>query len=411
MSSGEEEMGRQCYSSSVRKVVIAAILLLILEVNMIAIYTYTMVDNSDLTDTPRKDDIVVRVKRVDFNYLNSVTESTLGNILVSVKHTLKMDGGGGGGEDTGSGDGQYLEDHSSLSEKHRINERKHDKSRNHHGDKRKRPLVGQNHTQVHVLPSVYLLGAKTAGVELLSKLLAYHPQVLTTKSTRFFRDDSLFVKGVSWYRKSLPAMDPGKKLVEVDEELFSFLKAPSRLKQINPLARFIVILRDPLERTIADFLTVHRGIEGSGGQSYEAAFVLNDGKTVNEQSPIILESQYDVHLKSWLSAFNFSQFLFIDYFQMMTQPYAIMNKVERFCNMKYFFHKNSFKFNDKKVLCTRIRSTARLPPVCLTSDHLDLNFPTEIDEALKAYFTHRLDEFWSLVSNRLSVSDLVSLIN
>ena len=402
MRNGEEEMSKQCYSASVRKVVTAAILLLILEVNMIAIYTYTMVDNSDLTETPRKEDIVVRVKRVNMDYINTVRETTIGNILASVKETLHIETDSPV-EDTGSGDGSFPEETAAT-----VNNRNtvyRNKTTTLHKHVPKKPRV------ISKLPDAYVIGARTCGTETLRKLLSCHPQVATSTSTHYFTNDNLWHKGQGWYRSMLPAVVPGKKLVEIDEELFALSSTPFRLKKRNPSAKLIVILRDPLERTTADFLTVHKGLEGSGEQTYEASFVNSDGNTVNEQSSIITGSMYDVHLKTWLTQFNVSDFLFIDYFQMMTQPFAIMKKVERFLRVKSFFHNSSFTYLNKKTLCTKARISNKSGPICLTQDHPDLNLPTEIDEALKGYFTQHMDSFWSLVSNDLSVSELVSLIN
>lgn len=401
MSNSEEDMAKQCYGSSVRKVITAAILLLILEVNMIAIYTYNMVDHSEYSDTPRKEDIVVRVKRVNMDYLNTVTESTLGNIFASVKHSLHMDNGAN--EDVSSGDGQFP-DVQLISQGHpEFYEKKLNKTVKHPKGKH----TSTSNSGQHVLPSFYIIGGKTSGTETLRKLINHHPQVITTTATRYFIDDHRFHKGETWYRNRLPQVPRGKILLESDEDLFSSSAGVYRLKRKNPSAKFILVLRDPYERMLVDFLSIHKGIEGSGEQTYEGYFVNGNGTAVNEQSSIINPSMYDTHLKRWLASFNFTQLLFVDYSQMMTQPFTIMKKVEKFLGVKSYYRKTSFINYKSKSLCTR----SKKHQVCLTKEHPDLSLPSEIDQVLRSFFTQHIDRFWTLVSNDLSVNELVSLIN
>lgn len=461
-SGSESKVPKPCYSSSVKKVVTAAIVLLIIEVNMIAIYTYNMVDNSDLRDTPKKEDVVVRVKRVDFDYFNTVTESTLTTIIATVKQSLHL----GNNEMVSSGDGPGDKDISEPIDKlHKVkpqavntaNHKKpsQNKAASVKGNRVTKPVVKgnrvsnvtkpvvkgnrvsnvtkpvvkkstnistsnntgrkildsvhpsprsqdelhaekQHYTSVsknktsYVLPSFFIIGAKVSGVDILRQLLSLHPQ---TKLTDYSAN------GQDVYQ----SIHSGQKLVAVNDSLFSLPSAPANLKKMKPNAKLVLILRDPLERTVVDFLSMQ---EGSGYHSYEGSFVTSDGTVINEKSSIIRDSLYDVHLKNWLKYFSFSQYLFIDFFQLMTQPYAMMKKVEEFLHIKSFYHKSSFIYK-KDVLCT----TMKQKPICLTQTHNELNLPTEIDEALKAYYTQHMEKFWSLVSDHLSVTDLVSLIN
>ena len=478
-SGSESQVAKPCYSSSVKKVVTAAIVLLIIEVNMIAIYTYNMVDNSDLRDTPKKEDVVVRVKRVDFDYFNTVTESTLTTIIATVKQSLHL----GNNEMVSSGDGPGDKDISEPIDKlHKVkpltvNTANHKKpsqnkatsvkgnrvsnvtkpvkgnrvsnvtkpvvkgnrisnvtkpivkgnrmsnvnkpvvkkssnvstSNNHgrkildsvHASRSQDELHAEKQSKLHytsvsknktsyVLPSFFIIGAKVSGVDILSQLLSLHPQI---KLTDYSADEQDVYQSIH----------SGQKLVAVNDSLFSLPSAPANLKKMQPNAKLVLILRDPLERTVVDFLSMQ---EGSGYHSYEGSFVTGDGTVINEKSSIIRDSLYDVHLKNWLKYFAFPTYLFIDFFQLMTQPYAMMTKVEKFLHIQSFYHKTSFVYK-KDVLCTKTKQK----PICLTQTHNELNLPTEIDEALKAYYTQHMEKFWSIVSDDLSVTDLVSLIN
>ena len=379
-----------------------------------------MVDNSDLTNSPEEENMVVRVKRVNMDYINTVTESTLGNILATVKYSLHItDQYDTREEITGSGDDQLSGKETQMSKNHL------DSKPRHHNRKPPKQTshadVTSNHTtpvmtpvmrKLSALPFVYVIGAKTCGAEELGRLLNCHPQIVTTQSTRYFVDETIFRHtGDKGYRNNLPKLPSTVKLIEVGEDLFSTPAAVYRIKKTNPLAKLIVILRDPMERLMADFIKVHG--EGSGDQ-YNETFVITDDdnkdNAVNEKNDIISHSMYDVHLRNWVSKFNASHILLIDYFLMVTQPLAIMKSVETFLRLQPFYHKLRFTQINNTTLCTKVGKSNKASPVCLSQDHPDNILPDEVEETLRTFFTRHIKSFWKIVStNNVPTSKLVSL--
>ena len=88
-------MMKLLYSPSIRKVVGIAVLLFILELNMIALYTYTMVDHPQNEAHRKPKDSIIRVKRI----VNVVTGllpggETHGESDVRVCHQNPMESNG-----------------------------------------------------------------------------------------------------------------------------------------------------------------------------------------------------------------------------------------------------------------------------------------------------------------------------
>jgi hypothetical protein len=112
-------------------------------------------------------------------------------------------------------------------------------------------------------PQAYLIGAQKAGTTSLAFLLQQHPQisVSTPKETHYF--SFKFDKGLEWYRSRFFAID-GNLLLDastsytmanLDPSISMGVKenVPARIYSLRHDAKFIYILRDPVERTISAY--------------------------------------------------------------------------------------------------------------------------------------------------------------
>ncbi|VEL13800.1 unnamed protein product [Protopolystoma xenopodis] len=63
-------------------------------------------------------------------------------------------------------------------------------------------------------------------------------------------------RGSTWYRNQMPPARPDDLVVEKTPAYFHMPNVPRRVRDILPDIRLILILRDPLERTISDYLQV-----------------------------------------------------------------------------------------------------------------------------------------------------------
>jgi hypothetical protein len=106
------------------------------------------------------------------------------------------------------------------------------------------------------LPDFVILGTHKGGSSSLYNYVAQHPQIAPSfrKEVHFFCSNH--ARGDDWYRAHFPkrnAMPPGTITGESTPLYLLHPHAPERAKQSIPGAKFLVLLRDPVERTISHY--------------------------------------------------------------------------------------------------------------------------------------------------------------
>ncbi len=174
-------------------------------------------------------------------------------------------------------------------------------------------------------PEVYFIGAQKAGTTTLAYLLNQHPQITVSrpKEPQFFTHN--WDKGLDWYRTKFPA-PPDSVLVDASPTYSMALLesskggsrppskyegVPKRVFSVNPHARFIYSLRDPVERTYSGYWHYVR----AGIESREFGATLRNGST-----RYLDVSDYYGQLLLWLEYFPLDSFLFVLFEDMKESP-------------------------------------------------------------------------------------------
>ncbi len=143
------------------------------------------------------------------------------------------------------------------------------------------------------LPQVYIAGAKKGGTTSLFYYLLEHPRVLPPfrKEVKFFL--YMYDLGLGWYRANFPFRRRLRTHVTLDATP-SYLAHPTFGKQwraTNPTAKIIVLLRDPVARTLSHyFQNVHRGLEPL---SLEEALEAEEQRLAGEVERILQDPCHD----------------------------------------------------------------------------------------------------------------------
>ena len=125
---------------------------------------------------------------------------------------------------------------------------------------------------LRVLPDFVIIGAQKAGTSSLYRYLASHPSVAPAARKEVHYFDWAFERGTSWYRAHFPtalyrrvfdATTRRRLLVGEASPYYLFHPhVPRRLRALLPQAKLIVLLRDPVERTLSSYHhQVRRGRE------------------------------------------------------------------------------------------------------------------------------------------------------
>ena len=99
-----------------------------------------------------------------------------------------------------------------------------------------------------------ILGAQRGGTTSLFDWLALHPSVApsTTKEVHYF--DRHYAQGERWYRTHFRLRVGSRLAIEATPYLLFYPVAPARVaSDLPPTTRFIVLLRDPVQRAISQY--------------------------------------------------------------------------------------------------------------------------------------------------------------
>jgi hypothetical protein len=172
-------------------------------------------------------------------------------------------------------------------------------------------------------PESYLIGAQKAGTTALASLLDQHPHLTIgeTKEPHFFTDN--WRKGLDWYRKQFPDAPDTICLDGSTSYTMAPLTEgwkhrnpgiydgiPAKVHSVNPDAKFIYLLRDPVDRTYS-------------GYWHDVRMGVKNGKfrTALQSDPFYLDvSDYHGQLLRWLDYFPLSSFHCVLFDELKKRP-------------------------------------------------------------------------------------------
>ncbi|ESO00554.1 hypothetical protein HELRODRAFT_82775 [Helobdella robusta] len=211
------------------------------------------------------------------------------------------------------------------------------------------------------LPQCLIIGARKSGTSrALLEFLSLHSSIKAQKrEVHFFDSDENFAKGFDWYRQQMPTSLLSDITIEKTPAYFVKDKVPHRVHLMSNNISLLLILRNPVYRTLSDYtqLKLSRNRRGFGYPSFETfAF---DAKTqmVRKNYKAIRRSIYHRHFKKWLKYFKLSQIHIINGDNFIKNPLFEMRKVEKFLNLKNELTKQNFYLNaSRNFYCMRLRN-------------------------------------------------------
>ena len=178
-------------------------------------------------------------------------------------------------------------------------------------------------------PESFLIGAQKAGTTTLAYLLDQHPHVTIgqTKESHFFTDQ--WRKGLDWYRKQYPdssgaiCMDASTSYSMApltsgwkyrDPSVYE--NVPAKVHSLSPHAKFIYLLRDPVDRTYSGYW-----------QDVRTDVTSEDFRTALRIDPFYLDvSDYHGQLLRWLEFFPLASFHFVFLDELKERPHEVVDQ-------------------------------------------------------------------------------------
>jgi hypothetical protein len=104
------------------------------------------------------------------------------------------------------------------------------------------------------LPNFIYIGPDKAGSSWLHDVLIVHPQVFMTPAKDLYFFDRYFDKGIEWYAAHFERAGDEPIVGEVCQDYLFHHEAAARIEQTLESPRFMVTLRDPVDRAFSSYL-------------------------------------------------------------------------------------------------------------------------------------------------------------
>lgn len=192
------------------------------------------------------------------------------------------------------------------------------------------------------VPDFFLLGAAKAGTTTLYSYLIQNEKLYfpTLKEPHFFDDPEAYSRGIEWYSKSF---FPEESQCCLCGDATPVLHLPKivgpRISQtyensaVKP--RFVVVLRDPVERAWSHYL--HRKRNMVESESFEAALDLEEERLSAKPTAWVgyfRDGLYGQQMETWFELFGQEKFLVLLNEELRKDPSGTVNQILSFLGVE-----------------------------------------------------------------------------
>ena len=198
------------------------------------------------------------------------------------------------------------------------------------------------------LPDAIIIGGKKCGTTVLRQMLSHHPLIKICKYEMFFfSNPDRYKRGISWYIQQMPLTKKGELTLEKSPQYFTSKLTPERLKRVSPDVKLMLILRNPLTRSISDYFFELR--HGRQKATFNKKFFPKGEKgEINTRCSETRVSMYDIHYSEWLKWFPKEQILIVNGDNLKINPMKELSNIEKFLNIPNHFNNDMFQLSGTK---------------------------------------------------------------
>ena len=190
-------------------------------------------------------------------------------------------------------------------------------------------------------PDFLIIGAPKCGTTSLSNALSRHPEIYIPpiKEVGFFSNDKNWQKGREWYASYFEDAEPDMVVGEASPQYLRAPDAPECINCVCPGARFIALVRDPVERARSHYWFRRWG--GTESRPLREAFEEELDRFPNwkEEDYLLPPGFYAEHLDRYVQCFGRDRLLVISLSRLSSSPQDVLSNVQRFlgvsvCSLK-----------------------------------------------------------------------------
>jgi hypothetical protein len=203
------------------------------------------------------------------------------------------------------------------------------------------------------LPTLIVIGAQKAGTTSFYHYLSQHTKVVTPLFKELHYFDNNYRRGMDWYRAHFPKRSDltrhGRLTFEASPYYLFHPEVPKRIAADLPQAKFVVMLRNPIERAHSHYW--HEKRLGHEPLSFEEAVAAEEERLNGEEEALsdgrdfsfnhshfsyASRGKYVEQLNRWLEYFDMDRFLFIKSERFFSDPHAEMQRAAEFMHIEAF---------------------------------------------------------------------------
>jgi hypothetical protein len=180
------------------------------------------------------------------------------------------------------------------------------------------------------LPNFLGIGAMRSGTTWLDSILRTHPDIYLPerrKEIHFF--DLYYDKGIDWYKDFFSAhtkvIKKYRQIGEITPAYLYFPEIPERIKTYLPDCRFLVILRNPVDRAYSHY----------GFRVKNFAEKRTFAQLLEQEPEIKQKGLYFEQISRYLAFFPQENFLFLVFEETIKNPESILKQLAEFLSVEY----------------------------------------------------------------------------
>lgn len=188
------------------------------------------------------------------------------------------------------------------------------------------------------------LGAQKAATSWIFSCIQEHPEIcIPVKDIHFFSRENAFSKGIDFYLYNFKKCKPSSIKGEISTSYLYSEIAIKRINQVFPNVKYLVILRDPIERALSHFNNDIKSGRVSVNTTFEEALKLKPS--------YILNGKYKKHLEVIVQNFEQDKLKIIFYDDIITNPEDVLIEVFSFIGVDAEFKST---YSSRKINVARI---------------------------------------------------------
>ncbi|XP_033761260.1 heparan sulfate glucosamine 3-O-sulfotransferase 1-like [Pecten maximus] len=251
-------------------------------------------------------------------------------------------------------------------------------------------------------PEALIIGVRKAGTGAMRFYLDMHPYVeIASAEINFF--DFEYENGYEWYKNQLPMALDGQLTMEKTSNYFHNKKTIQRIYNMSSSVKMIVVVREPVERSVSDY--IQRKLKKSENDeisypSFEEFVIDPSTGEVDASEKIIKPSIYHKHVVKWLKYFPLENLHFVDGGNLILNPYDEVKKVESFLGIPHCLTRDKFVFSSTKgFYCIKKNKGRREETKCLPETKGRPHPPVDPDvlRKLKVFFKPLNEKFFRTI--------------